>query len=329
MKLVVSTGLIVVVACGVGAGYVNRWNNTPLGIEPTTQTVVLQRGEPFSAFAHRLSERNLVTHPRLWSRLVQLRGLARQVRAGEYVACASDTPETLLQRLISGDVLAYEVRLIEGWTAMQALAALHDEPRLAHTLSSATVDTLLGALGLPDGHAEGLFYPDTYRFVSGDSDADILGRAYVKMQDELAALWEQRADGLPYTTAYEALIVASLVEKETGRDEDRGSISQVFASRMHKGMRLQTDPSVIYGLGEAFDGNLTRRDLRRDTPYNTYVHRGLPPSPIALPGRGSIEAALHPADGEYLYFVARGDGSSQFSTSLAEHRAAVRKYQLH
>lgn len=211
---------------------------------------------------------------------------------------------------------------------MQSVSALGLNDKLAHTLSGVDVETLLGALGLPGGHAEGLFFPDTYRFVRGDSDADILRRAYAKMQSELEAAWASRDLSVPYKTPYEALIAASLIEKETGRDEDREHISQVFATRLLEGMKLQTDPTVIYGLGDEFDGNLTRRHLRTDTPYNTYERRGLPPTPIALPGRKSIVAALHPGPGNFLYFVSRGDGTSQFSTSLAEHRAAVRKYQL-
>jgi UPF0755 protein len=188
--------------------------------------------------------------------------------------------------------------------------------------------TVLGVLGLPEGHGEGLFFPDTYHFERGTSDADILRRAYRKLASELEAAWQSRDAGLPYDSPYDALIVASLIEKETGRDSDRASIAQVFVSRLNRGMRLQTDPSVIYGVGPSFDGDLTRRHLRTDTPYNTYTRHGLPPTPIALVGRKSLKAAMHPAPGEFLYFVSRGDGSSHFSVSLEEHQAAVRRYQL-
>ena len=173
-----------------------------------------------------------------------------------------------------------------------------------------------------------MFFPDTYQFRRADSDSDVLRRAYRKLQDELARAWEGRDAGLPYARPYDALIAASLIEKETGRDSDRDRIAQVFVSRLQRAMRLQTDPSVIYGIGPGFNGNLTRRDLRTDTPYNTYTRQGLPPSPIALVGAQSLDAAVHPAPGEFLYFVSRGDGSSQFSVSLEEHEAAVRKYQL-
>jgi UPF0755 protein len=181
---------------------------------------------------------------------------------------------------------------------------------------------------LPGGRAEGLFFPDTYHFAGATSDADILRRAYARLETELAAAWLARAAGLPWKSPYEALIAASLIEKETGQADDRPRIAQVFVSRLQRGMRLQTDPSVIYGLGNSFDGNLTRRHLRDDTPYNTYTRGGLPPTPIALVGKRSLMAALHPAEGEFLYFVSRGDGSSQFSINLEDHKAAVRKYQL-
>jgi UPF0755 protein len=250
------------------------------------------------------------------------------VQAGEYEVLAGDTPETLLAKLVAGKVVSYDVKIVEGWTAMQAVAVLVAHPALAHEIADQSEQTLLDALGLPGGHAEGMFFPDTYHFVRGDSDADILRRAYARMETVLAGAWESRDAGLPYDTAYEALIGASLIEKETGQEADRPIISQVFALRLQRGMRLQTDPSVIYGLGQAFDGNLRRTDLRAAGPYNTYLNRGLPPTPIALPGARSIEAALHPAEGEFLYFVSRGDGSSQFSRSLDEHEEAVRRYQL-
>ncbi|HEY5678963.1 MAG TPA: endolytic transglycosylase MltG [Pseudomonadales bacterium] len=327
MRLFLVSFAALILLSGSAAFYVVRWNDAPLALtEPVV--VVLEAGEPFSKFAARISASGYLTHPRLWSRLARLRGLARQAKAGEYALQPGDTPERLLQRIVRGEVVTYEVRLLEGWTVMQVLLALQENQVLEHELVGANVTTLLEALGLPGGHAEGLFYPDTYQFVRGSSDRDILRRAYDRMQMVLEGAWDQRASGLPYRTPYEALIVASLVEKETGRDEDREHISQVFVSRLNANMRLQTDPSVIYGLGERFDGNLKRVHLRESTPYNTYVIRGLPPTPIALPGGKSIDAALHPGPGDYLYFVSRGDGTSQFSRSHAEHLAAVRKYQL-
>jgi UPF0755 protein len=209
---------------------------------------------------------------------------------------------------------------------MQAVAALAADPVLERHLEGVDVHTLLEVLGLPAGHAEGMFFPDTYRFVRGDSDADILRRAYARMENVLRQAWAERREGLPYETPYEALIIASLIEKETGLESDRSAISQVFVRRLELGMRLQTDPSVIYGVGDTFDGALRRTHLREDTPYNTYRHHGLPPTPIALPGARSIAAALHPAEGEYLYFVSRGDGTSKFSYTLEEHNDAVYRY---
>lgn len=326
-KILLGAVALAVVGSAAAAYYVMRWQQTPLNVEGRA-VVVLERGEAFAHFADRLQRRGIVDHPRLWTLLARLGGDARRVQAGEYEILAGDTPTVLLRRLVAGEVVTYRIKIVEGWTVMQALAAMAAHPDLDHRLDGVTVHTLMEVLGLPPGHAEGMFFPDTYQFVRGDSDADVLRRAYARMQSVLQEEWEARDAGLPYDTPYEALIAASLVEKETGREQDRPLISQVFALRLQRGMRLQTDPSVIYGVGEDFDGDLRRADLRRPNPYNTYLNRGLPPTPIALPGARSIHAALHPADGEYLYFVSRGDGSSKFSLSLDEHEEAVRRYQL-
>jgi UPF0755 protein len=320
--------LVIVLASAAGAGlYVKAWLDRPLLVAEDTK-VVLAAGQSFSSFARQLEADGVLSNATLWSVLARLDGSARRVQAGEYWLRTGDRAGDLLDRLLAGEVVRYEVKLIEGWTLAQALAALFAHPDLDHELAGADESTVLGVLGLPEGHGEGLFFPDTYHFERGTSDADILRRAYRKLEAELAAAWQSRDSGLPYDSAYDALIVASLIEKETGRDSDRASIAQVFVSRLHRGMRLQTDPSVIYGVGPMFDGNLTRRHLRTDTPYNTYTRKGLPPTPIALVGRKSLAAAMHPAPGEFLYFVSRGDGSSHFSVSLEEHQAAVRRYQL-
>lgn len=321
------SALAVLMLIAVGYLSLMRWTAMPLDLQ-TTVTVELDRGQPFASFADELSQQGVITRPQLWSWYARLTGQARLVQAGEYLLAPGETPQSLLEKLRRGEVATYEVQLIEGWTIRQALGALRAHPILQQTLSGVDEHTLLSVLGLPPGHAEGMFFPDTYQFVRGTSDADILRRAYRKLQDELAAGWEARAAGLPYESPYEGLIVGSLIEKETGRDSDREIISQVFVTRLHKGMRLQTDPSVIYGVGESFRGDLTRAHLRTDTPYNTYTRHGLPPSPIALVGARSLQAAFNPAEGEYLYFVSRGDGSSQFSVSLEDHNAAVRRYQL-
>lgn len=322
--------LTVLVAIGLSAGglmYLQNWTGQPLKITAAVK-VELAPGQSFRSFATRLSDSGIIEHPRLWSWYARATGIARRVQAGEYLVEPGETPGGLLGRLERGDVVTYDIQLIEGWTVRQVLGALRAHTALEQTLHSVDEHTLLSVLGLPPGHAEGMFFPDTYRFERGATDADILRRAYAELQEQLESAWQTRAAGLPYDSPYEALIVGSLVEKETGRDSDREFIAQVFTTRLQKGMRLQTDPSVIYGVGEAFRGDLTRRHLRTDTPYNTYTRNGLPPSPIALVGARSLHAALHPADGDYLYFVSRGDGSSQFSVSLEEHEAAVRKYQL-
>ena len=305
----------------------SSYNNRVL---PVTEDSVLElkSGQPFSNFAAELAQAGLIEHATLWSWQARLSGDARKIQAGEYWLRVGDTPQLLLDRLLRGEVVYYEVKLLEGWTVQQVLEELATHSTLVQELIGADVHTLLGALGMPGGNAEGLFFPDTYRYERGATDADILRRASAKLNQELDRTWSGRDAGLPYETPYDALIIASLIEKETGRDEDRSKISQVFSRRLQIGMRLQTDPSVIYGLGSNFDGNLTRKHLRQDTPYNSYTRRGLPPTPIALTGLRSLQAAVHPASGDFLYFVSRGDGSSQFSVSLEEHQDAVRKYQL-
>ncbi len=321
--LLVGLGLTV----GALVAYTMHWNGQPLPLQEDTR-VELRPGQSFAAFAETLGDAGYLSRPSLWTMLARVTGAARRVQAGEYWLRVGDTPAVLLDRLLRGEVAVYEVTLLEGWTVRRALSELAAQETLTHELQSVNESTLLGVLGLPEGHAEGLFFPDTYRFERGTTDSEILRRAYRKLQDELAVRWEGRDAGLPYQTPYEALIVASLIEKETGREEDRASIAQVFATRLRKGMRLQTDPSVIYGIGEGFDGDLTRAHLKTDTPYNTYTRSGLPPTPIALAGARSLDAALHPAAGDFLYFVSRGDGTSHFSVSLEEHEAAVRRYQL-
>jgi UPF0755 protein len=327
LKTVIAVALLAVALSVALVGYVARWQHDPSSIRGTG-VFELERGQSFAAFAERLHRAGVIEHPRLWTRLARLSGDATRFKAGEYEIREGDTPAGLIARLVAHDVVTYRVQIIEGWTVMQAVAALAADPVLVRELDSVSEHTLLDALGLPAGHAEGVFFPDTYRFERGHSDADILRRAYSRMQLVLEQAWAERSPELPYASPYEALIVASLIEKETGHEPERELISQVFANRLRLGMRLQTDPTVIYGLGDRFDGNLSRTHLRENTPYNTYVHGGLPPSPIALPGARSIHAALHPAPGDYLYFVSRRDGSSHFSVTLEEHNRAVRRYLL-
>ncbi|MEJ2384101.1 MAG: endolytic transglycosylase MltG, partial [Xanthomonadales bacterium] len=257
-----------------------------------------------------------------WRLLLRLEPAVLQ--AGEYRLEASMTPRDVIRRLGSGDVIHYRFTVVEGWTFRQLRQALAADTELAHELPSPD-DGDWDFRGLfPElDHPEGWFLPETYLFTRGDSDRDLLLRANRAMQDALATAWEGRDTGLPLETPYELLILASIIEKETAVPQERGQIAGVFVRRLRKGMRLQTDPTVIYGLGETFDGDIRRRDLRTDTPYNTYTRHGLPPTPIALPGRAALEAAAHPEPGDTLYFVADGSGGHTFSRTLEEHQAAV------
>jgi UPF0755 protein len=254
--------------------------------------------------------------------------ITQSLRAGRYELLRGATLGQLLAKLRTGDTLRERITLIEGWTLRDLRAALSASPDLKQDSASMSEAQLLKALGASEPRAEGLFAPDTYVFDAGTSDLDILRRAYRAQAATLQRAWESRAPGLPYSSPYQALIMASIVEKETGRGAERGRIAGVFVNRLQRGMPLQTDPTIIYGLGEKFDGNLRKRDLVTDGPYNTYLRAGLPPTPIALAGRASIEAALRPEQTRELYFVARGDGTSEFSETLDQHNRAVTKYQL-
>lgn len=319
-------------ALGYAAWHCLDWWTSPLDIDQPAAFQVAP-GDSLGRVAARLAAAGALDRPRLLRWMTRLTGQAGSLKTGEYPLKPGDTPRQLVARMVRGEVLLHDFRIAEGIRVAAVLAALRSQPRLRQTLADARPETLLADLGIapPAGassHGEGWFFPDTYRFAAGDADRALLLRAHEKMREELAAAWAARAADLPYRTPYEALIAASIVEKETGLEADRADVSQVLAARLRKGMRLQADPTVIYGLGAAFDGNLTRSHLQQPGPYNTYRHRGLPPTPIALPGRAALLAAAQPSGAPYLYFVARGDGSSQFSATLKEHRAAVRKYQL-
>ena len=322
--------LIAAAVCAYLAWYPYNWWKSPLPVDQAV-TVRVEAGDTLGDLAARLAAAGLVDSPRLLRWTTQLHGLAGALKVGEYVLNVGDTPQQLISRIVAGDVISYRFRIAEGARVADVLATLRTTAELGQTLAEARPETLLAVLGVAaeagSSHGEGWFFPDTYRFMAGDEDRELLLRAHRKMREELAAAWGSRAAGLPYRTPYQALIVASIVEKETGRAAERSHVSQVIAARLAGNMRLQVDPTVIYGLGEAFDGNLTRAHLKQPTPYNTYRHKGLPPTPIGLPGRGSLRAAVHPSGAPYLYFVARGDGSSQFSVTLEEHRTAVNKYQ--
>lgn len=285
-------------------------------------------GAPLRQVAAELHAQGVLPRPFDLVWLARLRGGAHSLRAGEYLVPPGTSVAGLLDLLKSGKVVLHALTLVDGWTFKQVMQAVDSNPALRHTLAGMNSNAIMAALGHPGEAPEGRFYPDTYQFPKGTSDVAFLQRAYRDMQSHLESAWQQRAPGLPYQTSYDALILASVVEKETAQPTERGEIAGVFVRRLAKDMRLQSDPTVIYGLGNAYNGKITYKDLRTNTPYNTYTRNGLPPTPICLPSLASIEAALHPAPGDALYFVARGDGTHQFSATLAEQNAAVQKYQI-
>jgi UPF0755 protein len=305
-----------------------RFLKTPLGLKESPTVLEVPRGANLRQVSQTLTGLGVLRHPYYLLALAIQRGDQGRLKVGDFELTEGMRPEDLLERLTSGKVIQYPVTLVEGWTFRQAVSAIAADPRLGGDLNGKTDADLMEALGHPGEHPEGRLFPDTYHFPGRTSGLEVLRRAFERMEQVLAEEWEAREAGLPIGTPYEALILASIIEKETAVAAERPTIGGVFVRRLQKGMRLQTDPTVIYGLGERFDGNLRRGDLREANPYNTYVIDGLPPTPIALPGRAAIRAALHPEPGESLYFVARGDGTHAFSATLDEHNAAVRKYQL-
>lgn len=322
-----------VIAASFGLGWVlldfQHFLQTPLANVEQPQQYEVTPGSGLIAVARDLERRGYIRHPRYLVWYARWRGRADTIVAGEYLLLPGMTPVGLLEKLAVGDVIRYTLTIPEGWTFRQLIDTVHGHEKIARTLAPDLGDgEIMAALGYPGEHPEGQFFPDTYQFIAGTSDAALLRRAYEAMQVQLRRAWEARAPGVPLATPYEALILASIIEKETGAPEERGRIAGVFARRLLLNMRLQTDPTVIYGLGADFDGRLRSRDLRADTPYNTYTRRGLPPTPIALPGAASLHAAVNPEPGEEIFFVSRGDGTHYFSATLEEHQAAVRKYQL-
>lgn len=287
----------------------------------------LKQGSSLRSVANQLHVAGVLDSPRQFELLARLMGQASHVKAGNYEIKGSVTRLALLRKITSNDYTQDQVKVIEGWTLARLRSELAAHPALKHETRDMTEAQLVARLGIPYASAEGLFFPDTYFFANGSSDLALLERAYHAMQTQLDSVWAARAQGLPITTPYEALILASIIEKETGQADERALVAAVFTNRLRKGMMLQTDPTVIYGMGPEFDGNLRKRDLRTDGLYNTYTRVGLPPTPIALPGLGSLSAAVNPAPSNALYFVARNDGTSQFSDTLARHERAVTKYQ--
>jgi len=286
-------------------------------------------GRSLKSISRELNNKNIIDQKYYLALAARINNQSRYIQAGEYDLDNTLTPRKFLDILVAGKVVQYSFTIIEGWNVKQVLQALKNNANIDHTLKNVTASKLMKELKLPaDLHAEGWFFPDTYNFSRGETDTKVLMRAHKAMQRNLNSEWEKRDKGLPYDTPYDALIMASIIEKETGKGSERTQISGVFVRRLRKNMKLQTDPTVIYGIGEKYDGNIRRRDLRKDTPYNTYTRKGMPPTPIAMPGLAAIRAALHPESGTALYFVAKGDGSHVFSTNLKQHNEAVIKYQL-
>ena len=300
---------------------------SPLKLRSDPAEFSIKPGSSLKSATRQIAESGIELSAWQFNLLGRLLGKASTIKAGSYEAGSGITPLALLDKLTAGDVTQTDVVFIEGWTFRQLRAALNSDPGVRHDSAALSNAEIMSRLGAPERSPEGLFFPDTYVFGRGTSDLDILRRAYAAMDRQLQTAWELRAPDLPYRSPYEALIMASVIEKETGQSTDRALIGGVFVNRLRIGMMLQTDPSVIYGLGEEFDGNLRKKDLRADTPHNTYTRAGLPPTPIAMPGLAALQAALNPAKTTALYFVARGDGSSEFSRTLAEHERAVTKYQ--
>lgn len=302
--------------------------NTPVEIQPQPYVVTIQPGNSFSFLTRELEKQGFISKPGWFLLYAHLTRSVQRIRAGEYLIEGPITPAQLLTKLVQGQVIQYQITFPEGWTFSQMVDRLNSQQKINHGLSGLAATQIMTLLGRDGEHPEGRFFPDSYSYVSGSSDLEILRRAYSRMEQVLDEEWQRRDTGLPYEDAYEALIMASIVEKETAVLEEQSTIAGVFVRRLEAGMRLQTDPTVIYGLGSSFNGNLKRKHLISDSAYNTYVRFGLPPTPIAMPGRAAIHAALHPAPGSSLYFVARGNGYHLFSDTLEEHQQAVRMYQV-
>ncbi|MEQ5838416.1 endolytic transglycosylase MltG [Paraburkholderia acidicola] len=327
--LVAGTALVVLAAAAAAGGY--YWSQAPLVLTPQQLDVTIKPHSSLRSVTLQLRRGGVPVATELFVWMTRLLGLQSQLKSGNYEFKSGVTPYDVVQKLARGDVNEYVATIIEGWTFRRMRSEIDANPALKHDTAGMTDADLLKAIGAqeaPTGNAEGLFFPDTYLFDKNTSDLDVYRRAYRLMQVRLDEAWTARAPGLPYKSAYDALTMASIVEKETGKASDRSLVAAVFANRLRLGMPLQTDPTVIYGLGDSYAGRLHKRDLQTDTPYNTYTRTGLPPTPISLPGVASLQAALNPAQTNALYFVSRGDGSglSIFSDTLGDHNKAVDKY---
>ncbi len=328
MKIIKELFLWFLLLVLIVASLLTYYARTPIPLDHTPFVFELKHGTSLKSAAHQIHQAGGLNNEWLFVLLARSLGKAKELKPGNYQLEHEISPLELIDLISKGQVIESSMTIIEGYTFKQLRLILNTEPALRHDSKDLSEAEILKRIGASEDAAEGLFFPDTYNYIVGSSDIALLKRAYQLMQRHLQENWEKRDADLPIKTPYQALILASIVEKETGHPEDRPMIASVFINRLRKHMRLQTDPTVIYGMGDKFDGNLRKRDLLHDTPYNTYTRYGLTPTPIALPGLAAIKAVLHPAPGKALYFVARGDGRSQFSSSLIEHNKAVGVYQL-
>jgi len=326
-KIVLLIVVSVLMLVGVSYTLISNYLHTPIVVKGGETIIQVEPGSSLKRISRELETVGVLSHATWLDIYARIRGLTN-IKMGEYRLSNGLTPLQLLADFNQGNVIQHQVTLVDGKTFRDALSALQAEEKLHKSLNGLPDQILLQRLGVGGNSLEGLFFPDTYQYTIDMSDADVLKQAYHKMQQVLNEEWKQRDANLPYKNSYEALIMASIVEKETGAPEERPAIAGVFVRRLQKGMKLQTDPTVIYGLGTSYKGNLTRKHLLEDTPYNTYTRQGLPPTPIALPGREAIHAAMHPLQGDSLFFVGMGDGHHYFSATLDEHEKAVKKYQL-
>jgi len=326
-RWIVALTLIALAVAGCAAASAAWWLVRPLELAQPAVEVSIEPGTPPRDVARAWVQAGVRTSPELLYQWFRWSGASRRIRAGSYEIERGSTPKSLLDKMVRGDEVLATVRLIEGWTFRQFRAELARAATMKHATTTMTDAELMTAIGVAGVHPEGRFFPDTYAFSKGASDLAVLRRAYAAMQRRLGAAWARRAADAPLKSPDELLALASIVEKETGHPAERDKVASVFINRLRIGMPLQTDPTIIYGLGERFDGNLRKRDLLADGAYNTYLRAGLPPTPIAMPGQASLDAAARPAPGRSLYFVARGDGTSEFSETLAAHNRAVDKYQ--
>lgn len=319
-----AAALIACLGVGIGWSYYSALTDVVVSVPVTVEVV---KGDSFTRIIEKLQAQQVPING-LWFKLLALPGDGyKRVKTGEYELPAGLTQPDILALLLAGKTKRYAITIPEGWNFSQLRRAVEQNPHLEHTLNGLEPVALMAKLGVTATHPEGAFFPDTYFFEKHTSDVALLQRAYLKMQQVIAREWPHKAEQLPYKNAYEALIMASIIEKETAAEPERPQIAGVFVRRLQQGMRLQTDPTVIYGLGAAYQGDITYKDLKTLTPYNTYLITGLPPTPIAMPGLAAIKAALHPDTSASLYFVARGDGTHVFSANLAAHNQAVNQYQ--